>query len=129
MPVSCWFEGEDEWGAHIYDEIPVPAEGDRKAKVAAMTQAMAWAFEHGISEHPEDWHMLQKVFVNDLDPERLARSRARTGTGNGPAPIVAVAKPAAALSPEPETGAEPPTATEHDSAPDDAPGDVEGTPS
>jgi lauroyl/myristoyl acyltransferase len=83
MPVGCWFVGEDEWGAHIYDEIPVPAEGDRKQKAAAMTQAMARAFEQAISEHPEDWHMLQKVFVSDLDPARLARSRARAGNGNG----------------------------------------------
>ena len=87
MPVSCWFVGEDEWGAHIYDEIPVPADGDRKQKVAAMTQAMVRAFEQGISEHPEDWHMLQKVFVNDLDPERLARSRTRAANGNGRAPV------------------------------------------
>ena len=79
MPVSCWFVGEAEWAAHVYDEIPVPAEGTRKEKAAAMTQALATAFEQAIREHPEDWHMLQKVFVNDLDPERLARSRARTG--------------------------------------------------
>jgi lauroyl/myristoyl acyltransferase len=77
MPVSCWFVGEDEWGAHIYDEVPVPETGTRKEKVAAMTQRLAAAFEEGIREHPEDWHMLQKVFVNDLDPERLARSRNR----------------------------------------------------
>jgi len=87
MPVGCWFVGQDEWAAHVYDEIPVPAEGTRKEKVAAMTQAMATAFEQAISEHPEDWHMLQKLFVNDLDPARLARSRARAatlnGTGNG----------------------------------------------
>ena len=84
MPVACWFVGEDEWGAHIHDEIPVPADGDRKQKVAAMTQAMARVFEQGISEHPEDWHMLQKVFVNDLDPERLARSRARAAQRQRP---------------------------------------------
>jgi len=84
MPVACWFEGEDEWGAHIYDEIPVPADGTRKEKAAAMTQAMATAFEDGIREHPQDWHMLQKLFVNDLDPERLSRSRNRSiGNGNG----------------------------------------------
>jgi lauroyl/myristoyl acyltransferase len=83
MPVSCWFVGEDQWGAHIYDEIPVPAEGDRKQKAAAMTQTMARAFEQGIKEHPEDWHMLQKLFVADLDPERLARSRNRGANGNG----------------------------------------------
>lgn len=87
MPVSCWFVGETEWAAHVYDEIPVPAEGTRAEKVAAMTQALAWVFEQAISEHPEDWHMLQKVFVSDLDPDRLARSRARArarnGSGNG----------------------------------------------
>jgi phosphatidylinositol dimannoside acyltransferase len=88
MPVSCWFEGEDEWGAHIYDEIPVPADGTRKEKAAAMTKAMAAVFEEAIREHQEDWHMLQKVFVRDLDPDRLARSRNRiisNGNGNGDA--------------------------------------------
>jgi lauroyl/myristoyl acyltransferase len=103
MPVSCWFVGEDEWGAHIYDEIPVPADGDRKQKVAAMTQALAHMFEQGISEHPEDWHMLQKVFVNDLDPERIARSRARAragnGNGNGRAAAIAVAEAAGNAGP------------------------------
>jgi KDO2-lipid IV(A) lauroyltransferase len=83
MPVSCWFVGETEWAAHVYDEIPVPAEGTRKEKAAAMTQALVTVFEQAIREHPEDWHMLQKVFVNDLDPERLARSRARGANGNG----------------------------------------------
>jgi lauroyl/myristoyl acyltransferase len=75
MPVACWFVAATEWGAHIYDEIPIPAEGSRKEKAAAMTQSMAAVFEQAIREHREDWHMLQKVFVSDLDPDRLARSR------------------------------------------------------
>jgi phosphatidylinositol dimannoside acyltransferase len=77
MPVGCWFVGPDEWGVHVYDEVPVPAEGDRRQKVAAMTQQMASTFEQAILDHPEDWHMLQRIFVADLDPERLARSRGR----------------------------------------------------
>jgi KDO2-lipid IV(A) lauroyltransferase len=28
-------------------------------------------------EHPQDWHMLQPVFVADLDPERQAAARER----------------------------------------------------
>jgi phosphatidylinositol dimannoside acyltransferase len=84
MPVSCWFVGEDEWAAHVRDEIPVPAEGTRKEKAAAMTQALASVFEQEITEHPEDWHMLQKVFVNDLDPDRLSRSRTRAAPASGP---------------------------------------------
>jgi phosphatidylinositol dimannoside acyltransferase len=73
MPVSCWFVGETGWGTHVHKEIPVPAEGSRREKAAAMTQALAAVFEQAISEHPEDWHMLQKLFVRDLDPDRRKR--------------------------------------------------------
>jgi phosphatidylinositol dimannoside acyltransferase len=72
MPVTLWFQGED-WGARIYPEIPVPATGDQREKIAAMTQRLASVFEQGIKEHPQDWHMLHKIFVADLDPVRLAR--------------------------------------------------------
>jgi phosphatidylinositol dimannoside acyltransferase len=71
MPVVLWFEGPD-WAAHIFPEIPVPEQGTRREKVTAMTQQMARVFEAGIRDHPEDWHMLQRVFVDDLDPGRLA---------------------------------------------------------
>jgi KDO2-lipid IV(A) lauroyltransferase len=67
MPVSCWFDGDTGWGCRVHDEIPAPATGDRREKVAAMTQALATAFEGAIREHPADWHMLQRVFTADLD--------------------------------------------------------------
>jgi phosphatidylinositol dimannoside acyltransferase len=73
MPVATWFEGDD-WGAHIYEEIPVPASGTRSEKVAAMSQQMARVFETAIAEHPQDWHMLQRVFTADLDPARISIS-------------------------------------------------------
>ncbi|HUN36445.1 MAG TPA: phosphatidylinositol mannoside acyltransferase [Trebonia sp.] len=84
MPVSCWFVGEEEWGAHIYDEIPVPDSGDRREKVATMTRQLAAVFEGAIKEQPQDWHMLQRIFIADLDPERLARSRGGAGLNGGP---------------------------------------------
>ena len=71
LPVATWFEGDD-WGAHIYPEIPVPETGTRAEKVAQMSQQLAHVFEAGIAEHPQDWHMLQRVFTADLDPARLA---------------------------------------------------------
>ena len=74
-PAMLWYEG-DRWRIHVSEEIPVPAEGDRKQKVALMTQELARSFEAGIRKHPADWHMLQRVFVADLDPARLARSLA-----------------------------------------------------
>ena len=73
MPVILWFEG-NQWGAHVHEEIPVPAEGDREQQAAAMMQEVARLFEAGIRAHPQDWHMLQRVFVADLDPGRLRRA-------------------------------------------------------
>lgn len=76
MPVVLWFDG-DGWGVRIGDAIPVPELPSRKERVAAMMQDVARFFEAGISEHPQDWHMLQPVFVSDLDPERQAAARQR----------------------------------------------------
>jgi phosphatidylinositol dimannoside acyltransferase len=72
MPVTLWFEGDD-WAARIYPEVPVPDYGSRPEKIVSMSQKMAADFEAGISAHPQDWHMLQKVFTTDLDPERLVQ--------------------------------------------------------
>jgi phosphatidylinositol dimannoside acyltransferase len=74
MPVTLWFQGED-WGTRIYPEVPVPPTGTEREKISSMTQQMAGAFEVGIAEHPADWHMLQRVFVADLDPDRLPAPR------------------------------------------------------
>jgi len=82
MPAVLWFEG-DGWGADVGPEITVPAQADqdeqedRKERVVAMTQQLARFFEDGIRRHPQDWHMLQRVFTADLDPERLARAEQR----------------------------------------------------
>jgi phosphatidylinositol dimannoside acyltransferase len=70
MPVATWFEGDD-WGAHIYEEIPVPESGTRAEKIAMMSQELARVFQTAIAEHPQDWHMLQRVFTADLDPARM----------------------------------------------------------
>jgi len=78
LPVATWFEGDD-WGAHIYQEIPVPEWGTRVEKTAAMSQQLARVFESAIAEHPQDWHMLQRVFTADLDPARLPAPRGETG--------------------------------------------------
>jgi phosphatidylinositol dimannoside acyltransferase len=87
LPAVLWFEGRG-WGVHIYPEVPVPAEGSRRDKIAAMTQQMARDFEAGIAAHPEDWHMLQRVFAEDFDPGRLPApagpgEELNAGVGNG----------------------------------------------
>ena len=78
MPAILWFEG-DEWGVHVGPEIPAPAAGGKKQQIAEMMQQVARVFEEGIRAHPEDWHMLQRVFTADLDPARLAAPSAASG--------------------------------------------------
>ena len=94
IPVTLWFT-DDGWGVRFYDEVPVPGDGDRKQKVAAMTQQIARAFEDGIRAHPADWHMLQRVFVADLDPDRLAAADAAAAAA-GPDAAAGQAQAAAA---------------------------------
>jgi phosphatidylinositol dimannoside acyltransferase len=62
-PATLWYEGSG-WGVHVHDEIPVPEGADDPVRV--MTQSVADTFQAGIAAHPEDWHMLQRVWVEDL---------------------------------------------------------------
>jgi phosphatidylinositol dimannoside acyltransferase len=74
MPVTLWYSGPN-WCAHIHPEIDVPGRGDQTEKIAVMTQDLTRVLEAAIAQHPEDWHMLQKVFVADLDQDRPAQLR------------------------------------------------------
>jgi phosphatidylinositol dimannoside acyltransferase len=73
----------------------VPTEGDSKQQAAAMTQQVARLFEAGIRAHPQDWHMLQKVFVADLDPARLAAAAAGRSEGHTKASVACADVPPA----------------------------------
>ena len=56
------------WGtvAEFHPEVTVPQGVSRPGQIAAMTQACADALADGIRRYPQDWHMLQRVFVADL---------------------------------------------------------------
>lgn len=43
--------------------------------VERLTQAWADEMSNWLRSNPESWHMLQKVFVDDLDPDRLTEAR------------------------------------------------------
>ncbi|ROS74590.1 phosphatidylinositol mannoside acyltransferase [Cellulomonas sp. PhB143] len=66
------------WGlvVEISDEIEVDRTLPRREQATAVTQAWVRAYEGPLREHPQDWHMLQRVFVADLDPRRDAAVRA-----------------------------------------------------
>jgi KDO2-lipid IV(A) lauroyltransferase len=58
-------------GIHIdFTEVPIPAEGSESEKISATVQACADLFAKGIAEHPEDWHMLQRIWVDGDFKER-----------------------------------------------------------
>jgi KDO2-lipid IV(A) lauroyltransferase len=70
LPVTAWYPSRTRWGLDIHEEVQVPAEGTREQKIHAMTQQVAGAFQSAIAAHPQDWHMLQRVWTADLDPAR-----------------------------------------------------------
>jgi len=76
------------WGLVIEfsSAVAVPDGVPRAERVRAMTQAWVDELAAGIHRRPQDWHMLQKVFVEDLDPERYAATVARAASDAAPAP-------------------------------------------
>ena len=68
LPVTLSYDDTPVMKARIHPPVEVPESGDRAARTAAMTQALADAFAVGIAEHPEDWHMLQRLWIADLEP-------------------------------------------------------------
>ena len=79
-PVSIRHERRgDGWGIVItfHPAVEVPATGTTRDRALAMTQECADVLGAVVAEHTEDWHMLQRVFLEDLDPERLSSAEAR----------------------------------------------------
>ena len=50
---------------------PCPTTGTTRERATAMTQACADVLGAAVREHTADWHMLQRVFVDDLDASRF----------------------------------------------------------
>ncbi|MFJ2896858.1 phosphatidylinositol mannoside acyltransferase [Streptomyces sp. NPDC087218] len=68
LPVTLGYDDTPVMKARIHPPVEVPTTGDRTERTSAMTQALADAFVTGIAEHPEDWHMLQRLWLADLEP-------------------------------------------------------------
>ncbi|WP_088281519.1 phosphatidylinositol mannoside acyltransferase [Kineosporia sp. A_224] len=92
FPVSIRYErlkragAPARWGTviHFHPEVVAPSTGQRATKVQAMTQACADALAAGIAAHPEDWHMLQRVFVADYVSDIVPETPGGAGATGGP---------------------------------------------
>jgi len=70
-PLITAFVSYTESGVHIeFRNIIVPSAGDESSKVKEIVQMTAQYFEDGISESPEDWHMLQRIWIDGDFRER-----------------------------------------------------------
>jgi KDO2-lipid IV(A) lauroyltransferase len=53
-------------GIHIdFQSIEISSKENESEQVAATVQNLARAFEKGIAERPQDWHMLQRIWINE----------------------------------------------------------------
>ncbi|MFF4455268.1 phosphatidylinositol mannoside acyltransferase [Streptomyces goshikiensis] len=71
LPATLYYGDTPQMYGRIHPEVTVPQTGTRTEKTAAMTQALADAFASGISAHPQDWHMLQRLWLDDLEERAL----------------------------------------------------------
>ncbi|UPZ32415.1 phosphatidylinositol mannoside acyltransferase [Streptomyces sp. LRE541] len=68
LPVTLWYDDSPVMRGRVHPPVEVPVSGTRAEKTSVMTQALADAFATGIADHPEDWHMLQRLWLADLEP-------------------------------------------------------------
>jgi KDO2-lipid IV(A) lauroyltransferase len=66
VPVTLHYAGPD---LTLTFHPPVPA-ADGDEGLVRMMQGVADAFTSAFRAHPRDWHMMQRVFVDDLGPRR-----------------------------------------------------------
>ncbi|MFF3402518.1 phosphatidylinositol mannoside acyltransferase [Streptomyces sp. NPDC002659] len=71
LPVTLWYDEAPLMRGQIHPPVEVPETGTKDEKTSQMTQALADAYATGIAEHPEDWHMLQRLWLADLEERPL----------------------------------------------------------
>jgi lauroyl/myristoyl acyltransferase len=82
LPVTMWYDGPS---MHIRFHEPLERTGGQRQAIRELTQRLADVFAQAILEHPEDWHMLQPLWLADLRPshrasiERQQQRRRATG--------------------------------------------------
>jgi KDO2-lipid IV(A) lauroyltransferase len=70
-PLITAFVSYTETGINIvFKNVVIPSAGTQEQQVAEIVQMTAQHFEDGIKENPEDWHMLQRIWIDGDFVER-----------------------------------------------------------
>lgn len=70
-PLITAYVSYTETGIHIvFKQVLLPSEGTQEQKVSEIVQMTATHFEEGIADKPEDWHMLQRIWIDGDFVER-----------------------------------------------------------
>lgn len=70
-PLITAFVSYTNSGIHIdFNEVDIPTSGNEEDRVLEIVQRMAKQFEDGIAVHPQDWHMLQRIWTDGDFVER-----------------------------------------------------------
>lgn len=71
-PLLTAYVSYTDVGIHIdFRETQIPITGSKEEQVLSLVQQCADDFRDGIAAHPEDWHMLQRIWVDDDFVERI----------------------------------------------------------
>lgn len=70
-PLICVMISYTETGIHIdFELVPIPTTGSESEKIAAIVQNSADLFAKGIAAYPQDWHMMQRIWIDGDFKER-----------------------------------------------------------
>jgi KDO2-lipid IV(A) lauroyltransferase len=62
--VDMWYEDDAACG-HLHGPLELPTDGPLDRRVRLLTQRIADQLADGIAAHPADWHMLQRLWLDD----------------------------------------------------------------
>jgi KDO2-lipid IV(A) lauroyltransferase len=73
IPLITAFVTYTKKGIHIeFNSVSIPSEGSEAERVSQVVQTCADFFAAGISSAPQDWHMLQRIWIDGDFQERSA---------------------------------------------------------
>ncbi|CAB4334511.1 unannotated protein [freshwater metagenome] len=73
IPLITAFVSYTKNGIHIeFNSVSIPSEGSDADRVSQVVQKCADSFAKGIASSPQDWHMLQRIWIDGDFQERSA---------------------------------------------------------